>query len=243
MNKHEKALVHANTTPHFMIPTGIAKELADAMQVWTLNESTCPPAVRQLPDRTLHLHHVDFYIWLKNILPKEDTKVFKLQFWKLFVLNDWFKILTNDSFSQKGSVNGCMQLNAHKKCLLLEMDLEPSSLVQWLGNNAGLTTQLVEEVVKPYAAWHVEHLLLGTTWNEASSRPHKSASHAQSPPVKPWCLTQSKYQVCSNEWLKTSHSIKTMTWSLMNRTTQWLVQVHARYLYWTIQQYCRMKTS
>ena len=48
INKHEKALVRANTTPPFVIPTGIAKELADAMQVWTLNESACPPAIRQL---------------------------------------------------------------------------------------------------------------------------------------------------------------------------------------------------
>ena len=102
------ALAHANTTPPFMIPNGVTNELADAMQVWTLNESMCPPAVRQFPDCTLHLHNVDFYIWLKNILPKEDSKVFKLQFWKLFTLNDWFKILMNDMFSQKGSVNGCM---------------------------------------------------------------------------------------------------------------------------------------
>ena len=41
INKHEKALARANTTPPFVIPTGIAKELADTMQVWTLNESAC----------------------------------------------------------------------------------------------------------------------------------------------------------------------------------------------------------
>ena len=78
MNKHEKALACANTTPPFVIPTGITKELADTMQVWTLNESACPLAIRKLPDCTLHLHDVDFYIWLKKILPKEDSKVFKL---------------------------------------------------------------------------------------------------------------------------------------------------------------------
>ena len=88
MNKHEKALAHANTTPPFVIPTGITKELADVMQVWTLNESACPPVVRQLPDHTRHLHNVDFYIWLRKISLKEDSKVFKLQFWKLFVLKD-----------------------------------------------------------------------------------------------------------------------------------------------------------
>ena len=48
MNKHEKALARANTTPPLVIPTGIAKELADTMQVWTLNGSACPPAIRQL---------------------------------------------------------------------------------------------------------------------------------------------------------------------------------------------------
>ena len=33
MNKHEKALAHANTTPPFVIPVGTTKELADVMQV------------------------------------------------------------------------------------------------------------------------------------------------------------------------------------------------------------------
>ena len=170
MNKHEKPLVRANTTPPFVIPTGITKELADMMQVWTLNGSICPLAVRQLPDCTLHLYNVGFYIWLRKISPKEDNKTFKLQFWKLFILNNWFKILMNDSFNQKGSINGCMWLNTHKKCLPLELDLKRSSLAQWLGDNAGLTTKLVEEIVKPYAVQCAEHLLLGTTWNEAAKR-------------------------------------------------------------------------
>ena len=205
------------------------------MQVWTLNESACPPALWQLPDCMLHLHDVDFYIWLKKILPKEDSKVFKLQFWKLFILNDWF--------SHKGSVNGCMWLNAHKKCPLLETDLKPSFLTQWLGDNAGLTTQLVEDVVEPYAAQRAEHLLLGTTWNEATKWPHRSTNRAQPPPVKWWHLTWRKCQACSNEWLKISHSTKMMTWSSMNLTMQWLVQVHAWYLYWTTRRYCGTKTS
>ena len=63
-----------------------------------------------------------------------------------------------------------MRLNAHKNCLPLETDLEPSSVAQWLGDNTGLTTQLVEEVVKPYAAQRAEHLSAGTTWNEAAKR-------------------------------------------------------------------------
>ena len=77
------------------------------MQVWTINESMCPPVIRQLPDQTLHLHDVDFYICLGKISPKEDNKVFKLQFWKLFILNNWFKILMNNVFSHKDSINSC----------------------------------------------------------------------------------------------------------------------------------------
>ena len=108
-------------------------------------ESTCPPAIRQLPEQTLHLYDVESDIWLRKISPKEDSKVFKLQFWKLFVLNDWFKILTNNVFSHKDCINGCMWLNAHKKCLPLNSDLEPSFLAQWLGDNSSLTTQLVSK--------------------------------------------------------------------------------------------------
>ena len=50
MSKHEKALVCANMIPPFVILTSIAKELADAMQVWTINKFVCPPVIRQLPD-------------------------------------------------------------------------------------------------------------------------------------------------------------------------------------------------
>ena len=74
----------------------------------------------------------------------------------------------NDSFSHEGSINGYMWLNAHKKCPPLKSNLESSSLAQWLGDNAGLTTQLVEQIVEPYAARCAEHMQIGTTWNEAA---------------------------------------------------------------------------
>ena len=35
------------------------------------------------------------------------------------------------------------------------------------------TTQLVEEVVEPYAARHAEHLSASTTWNEAAKRAYQ----------------------------------------------------------------------
>ena len=128
-----------------------------------------------------HIYDIDFYIWLRTILPKEDNKVFKTQIWKLFQLND-FKILMNNAFHHKGSVNGCLWLSAHKKCPLLNVNLKPSFLMQWLRDNASLTTQLVEEIVEPYTAQQAEHLLLSTTWNEAAKqakekcKPHASTT-------------------------------------------------------------------
>ena len=103
-------------------------------------------------------------------MPKEDSKVFKIQFWKLFSLIDWFKILTNNAFCHDGSVNGCLWPSAHKKCPPLNANLELSSLAQWLRDNAGLTTLLLEEAIEPYAARRAENLSAGTTWNEAAKR-------------------------------------------------------------------------
>ena len=80
MTKHKTKQTHAKATPPFTIQQGITKELADTMQAWILNEFACLPAVRQLPDGTLNLHDVDFYIWMKKISPKEDTSVFKQAF-------------------------------------------------------------------------------------------------------------------------------------------------------------------
>ena len=60
--------------------------------------------------------------------------------------------------------------------------------MQWLGDNASLTTQLVEEVVKPYAARRAEHLSAGTTWNEAAkqaSQKHKPCAITTSKTVAP----------------------------------------------------------
>ena len=78
------------------------------MQAWILNEFTYPPAMRQLPDGTLNLHNIDFYIWMKKISPKEDVAVFKQAFWHLFMVPNWFNTLTDAEFHKDGSVNGCM---------------------------------------------------------------------------------------------------------------------------------------
>ena len=112
------------------------------MQAWILNESVCPPAIRQLPDGTLNLLDVDFYIWMKNILPKEDAAVFKQKFWHLFVVSNWFNTLTNAKFHKDGSIDGCMRLCAPKKSPLLEHGIKQSELACWLREKARLTSEL-----------------------------------------------------------------------------------------------------
>ena len=142
MLKHERQQHHAKATPPFMIQSDIIKKLAETMQAWILNESTCPPAVRQLSNSTLNLHVIDFYIWMKKISPKENASVFKQQFWHIFTVPDWFNTLTNAEFHKDGSVNGCMCLCALKKCPLLEHGIKQSKLAHLLKEKARLTSEL-----------------------------------------------------------------------------------------------------
>ena len=102
----------------------------------------------------------------------EVAKLFKQQFWHLFAVPNWFNTLTNNKYSWGSSVNACMHPSAHKKCPSLEHGIEGPNLtqMQWLGDNAGLTTELAKKIIEPFAEWHVEHLCLGTTWNEAAKR-------------------------------------------------------------------------
>ena len=62
MVKHEKQQNCAKATPLFTIPNSITKDLTEIIQVWIQNESACPLAMRQLPDRSLNLHNVDLYV-------------------------------------------------------------------------------------------------------------------------------------------------------------------------------------
>ena len=146
---------------------GIGKELADMMQVWILNESSCVPVISQSSDGKLNLHDVDFYIWMKNIFTQEDAKIFKQQFWHLFAVTNWFNTLTNNKYSQSGSIDDCMHLNAHKKSSPLE---HGSYLAQWVRYNPSLTAELAKEIAEPFVEQHAEHVHIGTTWNEASKR-------------------------------------------------------------------------
>ena len=61
---------------------------------------------------------------------------------------------------------------------LLRHSVKNKTFMQWLRDNGGLTTELVEAAVEPYAAQHVENLWIGTTWNKAARRCHNEWEHS-----------------------------------------------------------------
>ena len=85
---------------------------------------------------------------MKKISPKEDTTVFKQQFWHLFVMSGWVHTLTNAEFSQEDSVHSFMHLCAPKKYPLLKHGIKQSELAHWLRENARLTSELAKQVIK-----------------------------------------------------------------------------------------------
>ena len=143
------------------------------MQAWILNKYACLLEVRQLSNGTLNLYDVDFYIWMKNTPPKEDTSVFKQQFWHIFMVPDWFNTLTNAEFHKDSSMNGCMRLCALKKCPPLKHGIKQSKLAHWLREKAGLTSELTKQVVEPFTEWHVEYTCKGIAWNKAARQAHE----------------------------------------------------------------------
>ena len=206
------------------------------MQVWILNDSACPPAVRQLPDGMLNLHDVDFYIWMKNILPKEDAAIFKQQFWHLFTVSGWFNTLTNAKYSKDSSVNGFMHLYAPKRCPPLKHGIKQSELAWWLGAHPGLTSELTSQVVEPFTEWHAE---VGPPGMKQPGGPTKSVNCTWPPHQRWWNHIQSKCPHCSNKWW-ISHTNITMLWLSMNQRVPLLSQAPDQYLWSMIWQFCHI---
>ena len=45
---------------------------------------------------------------------------------------------------------------------------EDTRVLQWLSEQAGLTSECISGVIEPFARWQVENAMTGTTWNEAA---------------------------------------------------------------------------
>ena len=152
-----------------MIPSGIAKELTSMMQTWLMNEEACPPAVRQEPDNTFNLLDVDFWLWYRKVTPKGMAHAFKIKFWETFSTPGCYDILIDDQYKMPNSNDGCMRLRAPTACPEWnEGTDEDAKVLQWLSKHAGLTSECVSEVIKPFAKWQSENAISGMMWNEAA---------------------------------------------------------------------------
>ena len=72
------------------------------------------------------------------------------------------------AFSWKGSINGSLHLCAHNKCPPFKHGIKESELAQWLGENTGLTSELVKEVIELFMEHYTEYTCDSTPWNEAA---------------------------------------------------------------------------
>ena len=145
------------------------KALTSMMQTWLMNEAACPPAVRQEPDNTLYLIVVDFWLWYQNVTPKGMAHAFKIKFWETFNIPGYYDILTNGQYKIPNSNDGCMQLRAPTTYPKWNEGTDKDvKILQWLSIHAGLTSECVSEVIKPFTKWQAEDTTKGTMWNKAA---------------------------------------------------------------------------
>ena len=152
--KHEKAQACTSQPTLFMIPSGIMKELTSMMQTWLMNKAACPPAVRQEPDNTLNLLDVDFWLWYQKVTPKGIACAFRIRFWEMFNAPRTYDILTENQYKLPNSNDGCMWLRAPTTCPEWNKGTDKDiTVLHWLSKNAGLTSECITEVIKPFSRW------------------------------------------------------------------------------------------
>ena len=146
-----------------------------------MNKAACPPAVRQEPDNTLNLLDVDFWLWYQKVTPKGMACAFKIRFWEMFSATKTYDILMDNQYKQPNSNDGCMQLRAPPTCPEWNEGTEDDEKVlHWLSQNAGLTSECIAEVIKPFARWQSENAISGKMWNEAAK--HAAVKQVSQPP-------------------------------------------------------------
>ena len=60
---------------------------------------------------------------------------------------------------------------------------DDEKVLHWLSQNAGLTSECVTEVIKPFARQRAENAISGKTWNEAAKR--AATKQVSRPPPRP----------------------------------------------------------
>ena len=134
-----------------------------------MNEAACPPAIRQEPDNMLNLLDVDFWLWYQKVTPKGMAHASRIRFWEIFSAPGTYDILTEHQYKIPNSNDGCMQLRAPTACPKWNKGMdEDITVLHWLSKNAGLISECITEVIKPFARWQLENTTHSMTWNEAA---------------------------------------------------------------------------
>ena len=77
----------------------------------------------------------------------------------------------DNQYKLPNSNDSCMQLRAPTACPEWTEGMEDDEkILHWLSQNAGLTSECVAEVIKPFARQRSENAISGKTWNEAAKR-------------------------------------------------------------------------
>ena len=109
---------------------------------------------------------------------------FKIKFWETFNIPGYYNILTNGQYKMPNSNDGCMQLRATTICPKWnEGTDEDAKVLQWLSIHAGVTSECVSEVIKPFAKWQAENTTNSMMWKKAAKC--AAARQVMQPPPHP----------------------------------------------------------
>ena len=87
----------------------------------------------------------------------------------MFSTTGTYDILMDNQYKLPNSNDGCMWLRAPTACPKWTKGTEDDeTILHWLTQNAGLTSECVTEVIEPFARWQAENAISGKTWNKAA---------------------------------------------------------------------------
>ena len=109
-------------------------------------------------------------MWYQKVTSKGMARAFKIQFWETFSATGTYDILTEYQYKLPNSNDGCMRLRAPTARPKWTEGMEDETILHWLTQNAGLTSECVTEVIKPFTRQRLENAISGKTWNKAAKR-------------------------------------------------------------------------
>ena len=87
---------------------------------------------------------------------------FKIKFWEMFSTPRCYDILSDNQYKMPNSNDGCTQFRAPTTCPTWNEGIdEDVKVLQWLTEHAGLTSECVSEIIKPFTKRQSENAING----------------------------------------------------------------------------------